>query len=41
MEERIILRVYVNKKTGQRLLTIPKKFKQISGGDYVEIKKIK
>ena len=41
MEERIILRIYENKKTGQRLVTIPKKFKNIKTGDYIEVKKIK
>jgi len=43
MEDKIILRVYENKKTGQRLVCIPKKYKKIKVGDFIEIikKKIK
>jgi hypothetical protein len=36
---RIIQRVWVNKKSGQKSVTIPAKSK-IVAGDYVEIKKI-
>lgn len=38
--ERIIVKVRVNKKTGQKSVTIPKEAKQIKEGDYIEIKKV-
>ena len=38
---KIIVKVRVNKKTGQKSITIPKEAKEIKGGDYVEINKIK
>ena len=41
MENRIILRVYENKKSKQKIITIPKKIKNIKSGDFVEIKKVK
>lgn len=40
MKNRIILRVYKNKKTEQKLVCIPKKIKDIKDGDFVEIKKV-
>lgn len=36
---RIIQQVWVNKATGQKMITIPKRAK-IEPGDYVEVKKI-
>jgi len=39
--ERIILRVYKNKKSGQKLITIPKKINEINEKDFVEVKKVK
>ncbi len=41
MENKLILRVYENKKTKQRLVTIPKKIKEIKTGDFIEIKKVR
>lgn len=38
---KIIVKVRINKKTGQKSVTIPKEFKHIKKGDYVEITKIK
>lgn len=38
--EKVIVKVRVNKKTGQKSVTIPKEAKQIKEGDYVEIKKV-
>ena len=38
--ERIIKKVYENKKTKQKLVSIPKDC-NIKKGDYVEIKKVK
>ena len=38
---RIIVKVRINKKTKQKSVTIPKEAKQIKGGDYVEIIKLK
>lgn len=38
--EKVIVRVRINKKTGQKSVTIPKEFKHIKEGDYVEIIKI-
>ena len=40
MENKLILRVYENKKTKQRLVCIPKKIKEIKAGDFIEIKKV-
>jgi len=37
----IIKKVYENKITGQKLICIPKKDKEIKEGDYVKIVKIK
>ena len=39
MENKLILRVYENKKSKQRLVCIPKKIKEIKTGDFVEVKK--
>ncbi len=41
MRNRIILRVYENKISKQKLVTIPKKIKKIKEGDFIEIKKVK
>ena len=41
MKNRIILRVYENKKSKQKLVTIPKKIKNIKSGDFIEIRKVK
>ncbi len=41
MEKRIIRKVWVNKRTNQRLVTIPAQDKTIKNGDYVEIIKLK
>ena len=38
--DRIILKIYQNKKSGQLLLSIPKK-SGLQDGDYVELKQIK
>jgi len=35
-----ILRVYENKKSGQKLVTIPKKMRSIKSGDFIEITKV-
>ena len=40
MEKRIILRVYENIVNKQKLVTIPKKIKNIKAGDFIEIKKV-
>ena len=40
MENRLILKVYENKKTKQKLVCIPKKIKKIKTGDFIEIKKV-
>lgn len=40
-KEIIIVQIYENKKTNQRLITIPKKFKQFNVGDYIKIEKVK
>lgn len=40
-EERIICKVWKNKKADQKLVTIPKERKDILEGDYIEVKKIK
>ena len=37
----IICRVCINKKTGQKFVTIPQKIRSIQLGDYVQIKKAK
>ncbi len=39
--DKLIVKVRINKKTGQKSVTIPKEIKEIKEGDYVEIKKIK
>ena len=39
MENRLILKVYGNKKTKQKLVCIPQKIKEIKIGDFVEVKK--
>jgi len=39
MEEKIIRKVWENKKNKQKLITIPNK-SQIVPGDYVEVKRI-
>ena len=38
--DRIIVKVRINRKTGQKSVTIPKDSK-IKEGDYVELKKLK
>ena len=40
MKDKLILRVYGNKKTKQKLVCIPKKIKEIKIGDFIEIKKV-
>ncbi len=40
MGNKLILRVYENKKTKQKLVCIPKKIKEIKTGDFIEIKKV-
>lgn len=40
MKNRLILKVYENVKSKQKLVTIPKKIKKIKNGDFVEIKKV-
>lgn len=37
----MILKVYENKKSKQKLVTIPKKIKEIKPGDFVEVRKVK
>ena len=37
----IICKVYKNKKTGQKLVTIPQKIRSIQPGDYIQIIKAK
>ena len=39
MVDKIIKKVWVNKKNKQKLITIPKSSK-IKAGDYVEVKKV-
>ena len=39
-EKKLIVKVYKNKKSNQKLITIPKN-SEIKCGDYVEVKKIK
>lgn len=39
-EEKVICRVYVNHISGQKLITIPERCKNIGVGDYVLIKKV-
>ena len=39
MEEKIIVKVWVNKSSNQKMITIPKKC-GIEKGDYVEVKKV-
>ena len=39
MDKKIIKQVYENKKSKQKLVTIPKK-SDIEEGDYVEVKKV-
>ena len=34
-KKRIIAKVHVNKKSGQKLVTIPRKIRNIKGGDYL------
>lgn len=41
VEKSIIVKVYKNRKSGQKLVTIPKKYRNIKPGDYVKIAKIK
>lgn len=41
MKKRLVLRVYENKKTKQKLICIPKKIKEIKAEDFVEVKKVK
>jgi len=36
----LITKIYQNKKSGQRLICIPKKYKKLKVGDYVEIKRL-
>ena len=38
--DKIIVKVRINHKTGQKSITIPKSEINISEGDYVEIKKM-
>jgi len=38
-EKKLIVKVYKNKKSNQKLITIPK-YSEIKEGDYVEIKKV-
>lgn len=38
---KIIVRIYSNKKTGQRLVCIPKKYKELKPGDYIFIEKVR
>lgn len=40
MRKRLIFRVYENKQSKQKLVTIPKKIKEIQTGDFIEIKKV-
>jgi len=40
-QKEIICKVYKNKKTGQKIVTIPKKYHSIQSGDYIQIKKVK
>lgn len=40
MEKDIILRVYENKCNQQKLITIPKKIKNIKVGDFVKVIKL-
>lgn len=40
MKKKIIVRVYENKDSKQKLVTIPKKIKNIKPGDFVEIRKV-
>ena len=40
-EKEIICKVYENKRNGQRLITIPKKYHSIKPGEYVQVKKVK
>jgi len=39
MENKIIVKVWVNKANQQKMITIPKKC-EIKKGDYVEVKKV-
>ena len=39
-EKKIIVKVWLNKKNNQKLVTIPKNC-DIQEGDYIEIKKVK
>lgn len=39
-QKRVIRKVWKNKKTNQKIITIPKD-SSIQAGDYVEVKKIK
>jgi len=38
---KLIAKIYQNKRTGQRLICIPKKIKDLKVGDYVEVKRVK
>jgi len=40
-QKQIIVKVYKNRNSGQKLVTIPKKIRTIKPGDYVEVKKVK
>jgi len=39
--EKLIVKIRINKKTGQKSVTIPKEAKHLKEGDYVKIEKIK
>ncbi len=40
MKKKIIAKVHVNKLSGQKLVTIPKKIRSIKEGDYVKISRV-
>jgi len=40
-QKSFIAKVYKNKVNGQKLITIPKKFRSINKGDYVKVIKVK
>ena len=39
-EKEFIAKVYMNKVSGQKLVTIPRKLKTIKKGDFVKVKKV-
>jgi hypothetical protein len=39
-DRKLIMKVCVNRKTGQKYVTVPKDEKDIQGGDYVRIEKV-